>query len=511
MAKVDSIESNATGLSYAEEISPGVVDGSVTWFPLEPNSYTDFGGELTLTARKPINPSRQKKKGVITGLAATGGYNTDLTQENMRRLMQGFLFADSRKKNEIEGIATVNTGGSGDDFEPSANGNNYKAKDLLFAGGFSDTAANGLHEVTGTPTATSVPVTSSLPILSGESGTIRRVGFEFASGEADIDVSGTLPALETTTKDLTELGLIPGEFVFIGDDGASNQYDSATNNGYMRVATIATNRIEFDKTQATMVDDSGSGKSIRIFFGEHLRNELGALIKKKTYQLERTLGAPDDSNLSEIQSEYVVGQVPSEFSLTIPKSEMIKSEIKFVGTGHETRDGATGVKPGTRAALIEADAFNTADSLPLIKLAEVIPGNPNPTDLFAFVSDLSIKISNNVKPNEALGVLGAFSVSFGTFDVSGDLTAYFSDIAAINAVRENKDITLETHLAKANQGISYDIPLMSLGGGKPNISENEPITIPLNSEAATGAKIRSDLDYTLSVTTWDYLPTMAYA
>ncbi len=40
MAKVKKIDSNVSSLSYAEEISYGVVDGSVTWNPLEPNGYS---------------------------------------------------------------------------------------------------------------------------------------------------------------------------------------------------------------------------------------------------------------------------------------------------------------------------------------------------------------------------------------------------------------------------------------------------------------------------------------
>lgn len=506
MAVVLKIDSNVTGLRYSEELSIGTVDPSAVWRPLEPNAYADFGGEISKVARTPINPNRQRKKGVTTDLDVTAGFNTDLTQENLQDILQGFFFANLRTKIELA-IAIVD--GTGNDFEPTAGGDAYVVNDLLFAKGFDNAANNGLHVVSGIPAATTVPVTSALVTAAGQTGIISHVGFEFAAGDADIDAAGTLPALTTTVKDLTTLGLDEGEWLFLGDDGAAFQFIAAANNGFARIRSIATNRIEFDKTQSTLVTEVTTTETIRIFFGRHLRNETSGSIVRRTYQLERTLGAPDDALPTQIQAEYMVGTVPNELVFNIPTADKLNMDLSFVGTDFEQIDGPTALKAGTRPDIVEADAFNTSSDFVRKQLAKVVAGDAAPTPLFAFIQELTLTVNNSAVPNKACGTLGAFDVTVGDFAVTATITAYFSDITAVAAVRDNDDVTLDFHVVNDNQGISIDVPLVSLGDGRPTVEKDAPVVIPLTLDAATGAKVNSELDFTLSMTFWDFLPTLA--
>ena len=54
------VDTNITSLSFAEEEClkelPGSGGANAIWYGLEPNSYSDFGGDLTTVARSPINP-----------------------------------------------------------------------------------------------------------------------------------------------------------------------------------------------------------------------------------------------------------------------------------------------------------------------------------------------------------------------------------------------------------------------------------------------------------------------
>ena len=513
MAQLTKIDSNVTGLRYCEEDSYKVVSGDEIWYPLEPNSYSDFGGQITTVARNPINPSRQRKKGVVTDLDASGGFETDITQTNLQDLMQGFMFADLRRKAEFEAVTNVDA--TGDTYDAASGLDVFAVNDLVFASGFGDAANNGLKLVTSVTSDTDIGVAEALvDDASPATGhKLVRVGVQGAAGDIDVDASGSRPQLTSTLADFTDWGLVPGEWIYIGGDtggAAGNQFLTAANNGFARVFSVSANALVLDKTEATMVTEASTAETVQIFFGRVLKNESDSTnIVRRTYQLERQLGAPDDASPSDIQAEYVVGCVPSEFEFNIPTAEKAMANLSFIGATNETIDGPTSLKAGTRPDLVEADAFNTSSDVPRIHLAVYSAADAAPTALFAYVTDLTVTINNNVSPNKAIGVLGAFEVTAGTFEVGGAMTAYFADVAAIDAVKNNSDVTLDFHMVKDNAGLTIDLPLISLGDGRPNVEQDQAITIPLETNAATGAKIDAALDHTLLMVFWDYLPDAA--
>lgn len=619
MAVLTKQDSNATELRFCEEDSFKVVSGNEVWFPMEPNSYSDFGGENTLTPRNPINAGRQRKKGVITDLDASGGFENDLTQKNLQRILQGFFFADFRRKSDVGlyesphgtglmgenldylitdidttadeitvdsrvavtaavvaggtgysegdivlvtdasatvnaqfvvtgetagvvdtvalshttggvtyygtegrthtdtgvGAATVAQTGSGDDAltvtVTYGNGITWQAGDMLFLSGNTDTANDGLKNASSVAdnviTTTENLTTDASPASTAKMTT---VGFLGAAGDIDVTVSGAFPIFTSTALDFTTLGLIPGEWIYIGGDTAGTFFeDNATNNGFVRVRTIAANALTVDKSEGTMVTEVSTTETIQLFFGRVLKNETGTLIKRRTYQWERTLGAPDDSLPAEIQAEYITGAVPSEFELRIPAANKAVANLTFIGADNTHIDGPTSLKAGTRPSLEEADAFNTSSDVPRIKLATVSATDANPDDLFAFITDMTLKISENLTPEKAIGVLGAFEVTAGTFEVGGEITAYFADVASVQSVRNNADVTLDAHMVKDNAGISWDLPLIALGNARLSVEQDNAIKLPLDTMAATGAKIDPSLNHTLLMVFWDYLPSVA--
>lgn len=505
MAVPNKVDANITGLNFAEEASLKTLPGSPIWYGLEPNSYSDFGGSFTNVARNPINPNRQLKKGVLTDLDASGGFNTDLTFSNMQRLLQGFFFADALEKPDTQpynGTAVPITGvtGASKTFAAASGLDAFLPNHLVLFSGFSETANNGLDLVVSAVAAalvgTSAKVNEAAPPATAR---IEAVGYQFPAGDASLDANTTYVRLNSAAIDLTTLDLNVGEWIFIGGDATANKF-ALNLPGYARLKAITADYLDFDETTFAPVDDAGATKLIRIFFGKVIKNQVGALIKRRSYQLERQLG----NDGTGVQSELLTGAIPNEFTLNIPQAEKLNADLTFVATDYETRDGATGIKAGTRVNALGEDAFNTSNDVYRTKMAVLNPAGMNPSALFAYVTEASIGISNGVTPNKAIGVLGAFDASAGDFAVTGNITAYFSTVAAVAAIRANSDVAFNAIFANNNKGMIYDIPLMSLGGGRANVEKDASITLPIEMNAA-----ENPYGYTLLSNFFAYLPTVA--
>ena len=510
----DKQDSNVVGLRFCEEDSFGVVSGNEVWYAVDPNSYSDFGGQIATVARQPITQDRQNRKGVTTDVDASGSFSVDLTPTNLLRLIQGFFGADIDEKGTTAplngtAITITNVDATGDDFEAASGLFVPIARHTVLATGFTNADNNGFHVCAGSSSATSLKVTSSLVDETPPAGAkIQLIGYVFDVATVDVNATGgAFPTLVRASGavDWTTIGINAGDYIYIGGDLADSDFVFTVNNGWARVRTVAAALITLDKTQGTMVDETGTGLSIRIFFGDRINNDpdgsAGSIYNRRSFQLERTLG--DDG--VDTQAEYLEGAIPSELTFNFPLAEKLTCDMAFVAKDHTTVTGTEGVKGGTRPDLEVEDAFNTTSHVPFMRMGLRSDTDSNPGSLFAYLSELTLTINNNVTPNKAIAVMGAFEMSLGNFDVSGSATAYFNNVTAQSAVRDNSDVDLCAGIVRDNSGFMLDIPLISLGDGRLNVVLNEPITLPLS---VTGAK-DGTYEYTASFTHFPYLPDVA--
>lgn len=502
-----SISSNATGLAIAEESSLKVLPGSPIWYALEPNSYTDLGAKYTTVARSPINATRQRSKGTQTDLEANAGFNQDLTQRNIARVLQGFFFSDAKEKPATQpfngtqvAITSVTVGPN--KYNGAAGLGVFLAGHLIYARNFGVLANNGL-KVVSAAAGTSVTTTSAVAAEAAPPAAARfeAVGFEFAAGDLVLAANGGLPTLATTTTDFTTLGLNIGEWIYIGGDAAGNQFTNVVNKGYARIAAIAAHLINLELTTFTAVDDAGTGNSVRIFFGKVLLNAVAATdIKRRSYTIERSLGNDGVGT----QAEYVRGAVANEVTINLQSNSKATIDMSFVGMDTVYNNGTTGLMAGTRVNAPGESAYNTSHDIYVQRLAVIDPASSNPTALYGYSSDVKFMVKNNVTGLKALGVLGSFEANAGDFEVSGTVTAYFASVDAAAAVKNNADVCLNTILAHENAGIVLDLPLLTLGANPNKVEKDKPVTVDLTQEGAKNIH-----GYTFLANFFDYLPTVA--
>lgn len=423
------IDSNVVGLNFAIEECLGQLPSNPQWQALEPNSFSDFGGELSTTERTPLSVSRQNKKGVVTDLSVKGGFNIDFTQNNLNKLLDGVFFADTRTKSEYQF-----TGSAGD---------------IKFA------VVDGVYSLT------------------------------------------------ATTADFTTLGLVQGEWIFVGSDVVTERFDTA-GTFYARVSKIEAKKLTFDNGtfKTGLTADAGTSKSIKIYMGQVLKNEATSdLIKRKSYAFERTLGK--DLTTNQKQAEYITGAVMGEFSLEAKQGEVLKADVKFTATNNEYRTG-TLLSDGKLTPALGESGVNTTSDIRAIRLSLNDDTKSTSTPLFAYVIETSIKVNNNLSENKALGTFGAIDVSAGNFEISGKTTVYFTSVQAVNAVRQNADVGLFAIFASKLKGFIFDIPLVGLSGGTLNVEKDKPITLELE---ASGAE--NKFGYTMMYVNFPVLPKVA--
>lgn len=501
---LDKQDANLVGFFKSRETSLGVLPATPTWQTREPNSFDDFGAEFTKVARRPFSPSRQRKKGNITDLDATGGYNEDLTQSNMKTELEEFFFAALRKSPEI----VPDSVGAGGYLVAGAAAEGFVAGNLILASGYGS-VNNGVKLVTAVD-ADSIDA-AGLAVEATATGIVKVVGHQFGAGAITMAAAvGNEFSLLGAGLDAIDQEVIPGQWIFIGGGVDADSFEPVADTyltGYARIAVDGVQAGEwiFDKSTFTPVTDAGAGKTLRIFFGDVVKNEDDPdLITRFSSTMERTLGRDDDG----LQSEYLTGAVASEMTWNSPMANLVNLDMGYVAQKAAIRTGLQG--PLSRrvsnviAKAFSEDAFNTSSNIFRLRLAMIDPTTLNPTPAFARVTEWTLTVNNNVSSAKAQGVLGGFDTTVGNFDLDGEFTAYFSTVEAIHAVQCNYDMTFDALYAKQNAGIFVDIPLIGLGGGRLDVEMDAAIMIPVETAAAESA-----FGHTGMIGWFDYLPDAA--
>lgn len=496
--------SSNISLAASREASLGVLPGSPSWQLLEPNAITKLGAELTKVVRSPISKNRMQRKGAVTDLNSGVEFESDLTMDHFIEFMEAFIMA-SFAGPQVYSQASVNpvTAVTATGYTV-ASGGALPDNTLIFARGFingtgSPPSNNGLKVTAGGSTATEIKaagLTAEAAIPNTRNVSVEVAGRRGATADITMTAQGNLAS---TLLDFNTLNWNVGQVVKIGGVATVNQFATAGNNFFARIATIATNLVTFSwRSTTTFGVDAGAGKQIDIYTGRWLRNvdvdHASWLERSYTFEAAyENLANPGPGDAY----EYPKGNMANEVTINLPLADKATMRFGFIGTDTPSptttrATNASSPKRATRTVL-----FNTTSDIARLTLA-----NLDESGLTTDFKNLSLTFRNNVTPEKVLGTLGAKYVAFGISEGMVDADVLFDNPAVVAAMRENTSVALVFGLANDDGGFYFDVPYATIEGGGKEFPVNQLVVL----KAPIMAAQDPTLGYTLSVTHFPFLP-----
>lgn len=368
---------------------------------------------------------------------------------------------DGTADSVIEGVTD-----SSDTFTVVSGGGGAVANHLARMTGFAAGANNGLFKVDSS-TATTIVVAGTPTLVDdtapAANARIKIVGFEGDSG----DVTATATGLASTSLDFTTLGLAVGQWIKIGGTGAAYRFATEALNTWARITAIAATALTLDNLPSAWTTDNGSGKTIRVFAGDYIRNGV------------TTLGETIERGFMGQQTPtYVVqtGMVAGQLQLNIASDQPITGSFNFTGMGGSvsttTLDATPDAATTNRAMAANANVGRIAESGALISA-------PN------WARSLSIQLNNNLRQKNAMDTVGAVDIGNGTCSVSGTVTTYFGSATLLQKLLAGEIGALNSRFQKDNQAVVTTLPRLTFTDGTPNASgRNTDVELPLQWSAS---------------------------
>ena len=474
--------SNRTAQAVAVESSAGVLPGSPTWYSLGPNAIEGIGATLERKSRSPISPTNQRQFGSVIDVKAAPKFNGDLTWAALDTFLEGIL----RCRFSLTGPAVFAPSAAVSGGLTVASGGALVQNTLVYVRGARIAANNGLKVVGAGSTGTSIVISGGMTaetFAATDHVTVEVCGFRFASG--DLRISGTGTTLITTTKDLTQLGLVSGQMCWLGGGTSSASALSLTNGrGPFRITTTPTaNLITTDKRYGTWSDDTGTGKTVDLYFGRQVRavplNHTDYL--ERYYQLETTyhrLGAADATAYG-----YMKGNGVGQATFGFPVKDFGSLAIDFTGTDETPPSTSRATNAASPLREVKTAAASTVTDVYRGRILKVGTDGVVGAGLTGYISALNLTVNNNVGMNPAHGVLGSFETSFGQIAIDAKVNAYFTEIDVPTHARSNLPVTADWWFRNNDGAVAFDLPYCEFTVDGQNFPANETIKVDLTAGA----------------------------
>lgn len=349
---------------------------------------------------------------------------------------------------------------------------------LVRNSGFIQPGNNGTFPVTTGGATSYVSTGSTFTAEAAPPGTARVKVVGYQGTASDITATGT--GLASTTVDFTTLGLAVGQWIKIGGTSAAFRFSTnAANNDWARITAIAAHALTLDNLPSGWGADTGTSKTIRIFFGDRLVNGV-----------TRTSLALEKAFLGQAVPSYLLhqGLVSKTLTVNAQSQQAITGTIAVMGTGANAGTAANGASyaPAT------TDPAMTSN-ISMTRVAE----NNAPVVSPNFIKDLSFTIENSTRLLDAVGFAQAVDIGAGDCAVTGTANTYFGDLTLYNKLINGTASSLNMRMQVGSKALIFTLPRVIYTGGAPSTqAKNTDVMIPLtftsSIDAATNSVVSAD-------------------
>ncbi len=310
---------------------------------------------------------------------------------------------------------------------------------------------------------------------------IKTVGLEGASG----DITALVDGLGSTALDFTTFSLSIGQWVKVGDVGAAYRFAAHnTNPIWVRVIGIAANKLTLDNLPAAWAADTGAGKTIRLFFGDVIRNGVSV------YGLTLERGFMGQGVPTYIKQ---AGMRVNTLEFGGEAKQKATGSVAFVGMlgarGTTTLDASPDDAPDVAAYPVMAFSANCGS----VREAGATLGTPN------YAKAIKFTINNNLRAIDAISTGDDFApapvdVQDGSFDVSVELNTFFGNDALLAKVMDGTATALNTRLEKGGRAMIWEAPRVTPREGDPAVGgKNQDVMLPVKLTASKDSLTGSQL------------------
>jgi hypothetical protein len=487
---------NRLRLTLVRETTPGVT-------PNTPRMRTmRLTGESLSFAPEYVDPAeirddRMLDEPIKVMQAAGGGINFELSypvdESPLSEIYRSAFYSpwQNTPQRFNDGVADSVITGIADttDVATVVTGDAFVAGHLVRFTGFAASANNGVFRCTTGSATVPAFLGAGFTVEAAPAATARMkvVGFEGASG----DITALVDGLGSTALGFDTLGLRVGQFIKIGGAADATTFAflvtagaAARKAAWARITAIAANKLTLDHLPTGWAADAGTGKTVRVWFGDQIRNG----VTPSPLSIERGF-------MGQTAPTYIVnrGMHVNELQHTIASRQKITGSATFTGMGGEQ-------------STVPLDASPEPITTNLVMAANANVGRlyENGGRLTApnWAQQLNFTINNNLRTQESVDESSPVGVNEGECTVTGQINTYFGSNVMLAKFYAGTPTSIASWIEKNGQAIVWQFPRATYRGeGNPNASgKNTDVMLPLQFQAskdpATGAQVIMDrLEY----------------